>query len=246
MIFQNNDPDAQYFRTGEVDDINDTFYKFVQKRRRFMRFGEAPSGFNVSDMVRAFGQATIWRCVELIEEANRARLNGSGLTSLILSRAAHETVAYYYHTSQTLEKLLDSPKSQDDIDQVHDFIRRKTFATKLTHHIHAASQDGVDVSAQSILSSINKLDKKHSGARKQYDHLSEFAHPNHFGLFGWYGEPNSRGAQFHFKEQKPEHRATVAQGVANSVALLRTLDERIETVNELLPALSNLGHSLLK
>ena len=72
-----------------------------------------------------------------------------------------------------------------DLTKIKALIRDRAFATRLERLVEA---DTDSVKATNILTQVNALDRLVDDIRADYDHLSEYAHPNSLGTFLFFGE----------------------------------------------------------
>ena len=100
------------------------------------------------------------------------------ISGALLTRALMETVAMFVDLQSKLDAFLETP----DVEIFDSFLMKCLFANR-------QEEGGVrdEYYTSSILSSIDRLDKKSKGFRFTYDQLSEYAHPNYNGVFGSFG-----------------------------------------------------------
>lgn len=101
------------------------------------------------------------------------------VSGALLTRALIETVAILVDLHSKLEAFVKAP----DVEVLHTFLMKNLFANKY-------EENGVrhEYFCSSVLSSIDRLDKKSKGIRQMYDVLSEYSHPNYNGVFGTFGK----------------------------------------------------------
>jgi hypothetical protein len=104
---------------------------------------------------------------------------GNTIGGAVLTRALMETVAIMVDLHAKLSAFVKTP----DVESLDTFLMKCLFANRY-------EDGGVrdEYFTASILSSIDRLDKKTKGFRKMYDVLSEYAHPNYNGVFGSFGK----------------------------------------------------------
>ncbi len=244
MIFDGSKVPSGLINSAQLDYLNRVFTKVADLRTKEVRFGEPPSGFNVSDKFRVHGQAHIWRCLELCQEAENLRRKQSGLAAVILLRSHYETVASYWHFSQKLKKSLSSLSTAADLSRLDELVRGAAFSTRRNPLLHLASEDQVQLDTVNILTKIQKLDTEVVGFRDDYEYLCEFVHPNSFGTVGWFSEANSSEGVVRFSRQKNDYELEIFRLCCNAVELLKYLESAVLSVEKELPAISDLGHQL--
>ena len=115
------------------------------------------------------------------------------IPSLTLIRTLFENVASTYRISSAIDKSLKSNKLTEDFD---DLITKISLGTRYDNNI----------SAISIITNLEKLNKEYNGIKKIYEDLCEFVHPNWDGVQGSYSELNEEnGYTDIFKVITKEH-----------------------------------------
>ncbi|WP_170427659.1 hypothetical protein [Ruegeria arenilitoris] len=236
---------GQHLSEDTVRELKELFERVSAQRLDCIRFGEPPTGFNVSDKIRAYGQANLWRCVQQCRDAEVLRQSSCGLSAIILCRSVFETVASYSHFARQLPDKMKPLKTKSDLQRIDEFVLSKSFATRESSAKEMAASDGVDVEAVSIITQIKKLEKRHPNLWKKYEFVSEYAHPNGFGTLSWYGRTNSRERTVKFSDDWDDcERDALGWSVA-AIALLETLEADIAGVEEQLPELSFSAHKII-
>ncbi|ALG75762.1 hypothetical protein VY88_33085 [Azospirillum thiophilum] len=215
-------------------EVNATIQQLRDRRVDRIIVPEPGSGFRVSNMICAFNQAQIRRCLQLIESAHRNVYAGAGLTALMDVRGIYETVAGFLHFEAKLQDLL----KEGDLQKIHDFVSARSFSTRLEHLIEEAGTK--DVQATSVLTQIERMAKTMPDARKDYDHLCEYTHPNAFGAFLYFAQPSDAGNVVTFSDAGPDPKDDL-HWVLVGGHLLSHLVEALERIDAALPGLSDRG-----
>lgn len=143
----------------------------------------AETGFRVPNMMRAQSQSFIMRELELANSIVSLANQQNWLSIVIVCRALIETIASYTHFTKRLTSLVKS----GDVQAIHDFSLSVSFGTRLTHL--AEKVDDMSMIITNILTQVDAvLDLNGNGIRDNYNHLSEYCHPNTFGTFGFFGQ----------------------------------------------------------
>lgn len=196
---------------------------------------EEGSGFRVTNMIRAYNQAHIRRCIHRIESAHYNMYQGYGLVSLMIVRSIYETVANFLDFESKLQKAL----SDRDLGKIHDLVHTRTFSTRLSHLIKKADTDSVR--ATSILTQIDKMERIRKETRADYEHLCEYTHPNSFGSYLYFAERDNHNDTVTFLDRGPDQNSDL-RWVLISGHLLIYVIEALRRIDEQLPGLSDLGH----
>jgi len=134
-----------------------------------------------------------YRLVDLTRIAISNFEEGSPTAALILARASFETTAVLMDVSRALENFLTS-RSLEDVD---DALMKALFASNIIEALP---------NPVNILTRVDRLNRRFSGARKLYDELCESAHPNYAGTFGAYGSVDMESRTLSFG-QSPQYLA---------------------------------------
>ena len=245
MVLSDREVVGQHLSEDTVRELKEMFERVSAQRLDNMRFGEPPTGFNVSDKIRAYGQANLWRCVQLCKDAEVLRQSGCGLSAIILCRSVFETVAAYSHFARQLPDKMKPITRKSDLQRIDDFVLSKSFATREGSAIELVATNGVDVESVSVITQLKKLEKRHPGLWKKYEILSEYAHPNGFGTLSWYGRADSRERTVKFSDDWDDCVIDALGWSVVAIALLETFEADIAGVEEQLPERSSLAHVIL-
>jgi hypothetical protein len=126
-------------------------------------------------MIRAYTQNHLRRALAFLDASHQMLLANNALVAMSNTRSVIETVANYWDYEQKLQPLIDT----GDVDEIHKFVHTRAFATRkkklIKHHDEPLLQ------VEQILNQIDAMKKVRPSIRDDYDHLSEFAHPNAMG-----------------------------------------------------------------
>jgi hypothetical protein len=117
----------------------------------------------------------IWRIEELGRCACDSLEKGDVIAAMILARSLTETACALWYLRNLVERQVNSGV-QPDLDDV---VMRLLMG-------HKGQPDFPE--AMNVLTFIDKADKRFSGLRDAYDHMSECAHPNFWGGVGAFGQ----------------------------------------------------------
>ncbi|MGE0163098.1 MAG: hypothetical protein AB7S71_08170 [Dongiaceae bacterium] len=188
----------------------------------------------MSNLIRAYSQAHLRRSLMFIAAAHHHIYSDSGLVALTAVRCVFETVANFLDFESKLQALL----SKGDLQEIHDFVKARTFATRLEDLITMAGTP--DVQATNILTQIEKMKSVWPSAREDYDYLCEHTHPNAFGGLLYFAQHDLSADVVAFSDRGPapedDLKWTLVAG-----HILGYLDEALDRVENALPALSAKG-----
>jgi len=121
-------------------------------------------------------ESLAWRTEELGRAACDMLERGDLAAGMLLTRAVTESAAFIFRLKELLET-----RSQRSALELQEIVLRMIAGWK---------NDKEMPEAISVLTLINHMEKKITGARQSYDSLSEFAHPNWSGVAGLFSEVN--------------------------------------------------------
>ena len=136
--------------------------------------------FGLPQLFEEWRQVNLRRIVDLGDSAHEMFRQERLVPACTLTRSVFETVGILYYVSK---KLMEFTKNSAP-DSIHSLLMTAVFGQKDTSG---------GIPPIQVLTAIDHMDKEISGAREQYEHLCEYAHPNMKGGFGTYlcTEPGS-------------------------------------------------------
>ena len=159
--------------------VNDIIGRLRARRLDLIEVQEPESRLRVSNMVRIYNQAHLRRSLMFIAASHHHVYSGAGLVALTMVRSLFETVANFIDFENKLQVLL----SKGDLQEIHDFVKERTFATRREELIEMTGSR--EVQATNILTQIDKLKSLRPSARDDYDYLCEYTHPKSLTHKGW-------------------------------------------------------------
>lgn len=166
-------------------------------------------------------EALIWRCEELGRTALGALKRNDIAAGILLARALLESAAMMVRLRQVLQQ-----REALGVEAVNDTLRRMWLGWKGD----ADFPDPINV-----LTFVDQLDREVPGARKAYDTLSEFAHPNWNGVAGIYcrTDYDQHVASFGKQLRKSATKAAAANLLCGA---LDTMESAYNDIADLIPA----------
>ena len=170
-----------------------------------------------------YREVLIWRMTELSRSAmeNLEKENLSVAVTLI--RAALETTAGLWYLKTKLDHAVTS-QSQGDIDE---YLMKLIMGTKTEPEMPQAIN---------VLTFIDRINKDIEGFRGQYDHLSEFAHPNWAGTSLLYSKPDQKNLWTDFGKNIRGLNSTKQAGALNLSVALMIFEKTYNRIADLMPA----------
>lgn len=185
-----------------VAGLNTVIDTLRARRVETIKMPEPPKGFRLANTVRAYCQSQLWRCLDLVDSAESLRRSNHGLGTMVMVRAIYETVAAFLHFERKLAEMMTPLESKADLERIDVFVHGETFSTRLEDLLEKVGADESS-RATSVLTQIDRMKKVYADARKDYDHLCEFAHPNVFGGFLWFGHHDRETDTVSFFDCRP-------------------------------------------
>jgi hypothetical protein len=156
--------------------------------------------------------------------------NANNVTaSLILGRALMETVVLTDFIRNELFRLRE-PMNLNAADAIDLLCNEHLFSTKN----EKAVEDGYGHMARSILTYVDKFDKRIATSRELYDFLSEWAHPNGAGHLFAHGAINKETGCVTFHELAPQMRG-IQGHVVGCFMLIQFVELAMDTFDETIP-----------
>jgi len=122
-----------------------------------------------------FFQAHLRRALAFLDGGKYALDAGHGLVALTAIRCLYESAACIHDFCNHVIKLIDAGNVPDAVRLAHQRSLAQRFEVK------EKNTEMYDYTAVNILKQIDALDKVVPQARRDYDQLSEFVHPNAHG-----------------------------------------------------------------
>jgi hypothetical protein len=149
-----------------------------------------------------FFQAHLRRALAFLDGGKYALDAGHGLVALTSIRCLYESAACIHDFCNQVIKLIDTGNMPDAVRLAHQRSLAQRFEVK------EKNTDMYDYTAVNILKQIDALDKVVPQARRDYDQLSEFVHPNAHGTVYYFIQPADSDA-IGFGTPKDQHTRTL-------------------------------------
>jgi hypothetical protein len=160
---------------------------------------------------------------------------GRGLAALALVRSVYETVANYVAVSR---QLLDLIAANPPLQQIHDFVHTRTFATRLERLVDVAGTD--EVKPTNILTQVGKMKPLRADFEKEYEYLCEHTHPNAFGAALYFIDAAGEG-DIHIFASRGHDPKEDLKWVLLGAHILTHFADAMDRIDAVLPGLSERG-----
>ena len=193
--------------------------EFLEEIRRSLAVLEANlpkevDGFALSSTTKLpfkalwFRDSLCWRMAQLSRSALNSFENKKLASAILLTRASMETCAALWYLSEILERAVDA-QAVGETDQ---HLMKLLMGTKI--------DTDVLPKAENVLNFVDRVDKKIAGFRKQYERLSEFAHPNWSGTVLLFSKPAEKTGIAHLGENMRAEKEALFVGLGNLASAL--------------------------
>lgn len=181
-----------------------------------------------------YQHALLHRLVALFDGAALA-WNGRSILSAMLSvRALMETAA----TMAAFEDRASDLRGKEDLGGLDALAMRGIYASRDPEWLSEAP----DTAAISVLTNIDKFDKRLPGFRRHYDFLSERCHPNALGHTFMFSKLDQSDGTVRFcEEQQTGQNAQIILAAISSVPLVESMMSRLDG---LIVQVSDLHHRI--
>jgi hypothetical protein len=161
--------------------------------------------------------------------------SGNIVCAVLSARGLLETIALCQFIGDEMQKFANA----GDVESIEKLANEQLFSTRNEANI----AQGTGHHARSVLTFIDKLDKKLSGIRETYDFISEWCHPNGSGHFFTYGELDKTTGSVRFSEAAP--RVKGIQGhVVTCYMMILFMEPIIDAFDNLVPRVSRIDPNI--
>ena len=158
------------------------------------------TGARFPSLVRIYAQCHLRRLLMFLEGGFYEYNEQRHLLAFAAARSIYESIATFHDFSTRLCTLLDEGR----FEEATVFLRGRTFATRLPEHLEEDRSNNVT----SILTLVQKVNKKVADFEDAYNRMSEFVHPNAFGSTIHFYTPGKEVATFHDNGKNQTHALT--------------------------------------
>jgi hypothetical protein len=170
-----------------------------------------------------FRESLCWRMAQLSRSALECFENKKLASAILLTRASMETCAALWYLSDILESAVEVQA----IGETDQRLMKLLLGTKIDTNVLPK--------AENVLNFVDRVDKKISGFRKQYERLSEFAHPNWSGSVLLFSKPEEKYGIAHFGENMRAEGEALFIGLGNLASALEIFLLSYNSVTEVSP-----------
>jgi hypothetical protein len=218
----------------QVDQLNAVYARLTARMVEQITIPEPGSGFRASNLIRVYLQSHMRRMLQLVEGAFVEFFDGRGVAAIMCARGLYEGLA----TVTDFEKELMPLIRGGDLQKVFQFTKEKAHATKLKDL--AEKLDNPNVLAKNVVTMVGKLKEVRENVPREYDFLSEIAHPNSIGTIGFFADMRNAEDVAYFSESGPDARADL-QWIFVAAYFLGNFEAVIDRIEAELPGLSARG-----
>lgn len=169
-------------------EIEESYGEAQKQRRPELKAEDVSPVAKIPFKTTVLLQVGLRRALELTESTVREINAHSLVSAFVTSRALFETACVIFYTWKKVETVLNS-RSNRVLEEFDDDVMQLLLG--------ARDKDwGGPVQAKNILTVIDHVSKVFKEARKRYDALSEFAHPNYAGMLEIYQRSDNRRQRF--------------------------------------------------
>jgi hypothetical protein len=170
----------------------------------------------------AYRKTLIWRATQLGHCALENFRREWVAAAVLLTRATVETTAALWYVRKKVSAVIES----NDLGEIDADLMRLQFGNKQWEEFP---------SAINVLTFVNTIDKDIEGFRKQYDALSEIAHPNYAGTTGLFSTMDREKILIEFGHNAQYTFNTILAGMANLSTALLVFEHCYNKMGELMP-----------
>jgi hypothetical protein len=216
-----------------IHQLTELLARLRSRKVDYVALPEPESAFRGSNLLRAYSQAYLRRCLSLFESAYKLFFTENVLVSLICVRAIFETVAAFCHFERQLQALL----ATSDLGEIFEFVKAKAHVTRISTLLR---QHGDSVKATSILTEISKLATVRPEVAEEYEFLSEITHPNALGVYHFFAAVPDQNDVVTFSDGGRDRRADL-KWMLVGCHMLEHFEAALIRIETELPGLSQKG-----
>ena len=214
---------------GEVRQFNYVLRRLAKRRlTKIERVGHLES--MLAWKVVALQQVLLYRIVELATGCTKMWNAGNTLCSVLAARALMETIALIFGFEEKLQKQYEAS----------DF---KTMEKLVTRHTLSSREEEViaeypDLKAYNVLDYIDRLEEfSKYPARKHYENMSEFCHPNSGGHYFSFAKLDTGTGTVVFSTRKT-HGKVQLKSIFLVYMMLGFVESRMDRLDGLVPKIA--------
>jgi hypothetical protein len=174
-------PDTPMFE--HIDAINRSIAHVRSRLKDHVEIDSIEDEAMIQSQAEIFLQAQLRRALAFLDGGKHALDAGHGLVALTAIRCLYESAACIHDFCNHVTRLIDAGNVPDAVRLAHVRGLAQRFEVK------EKNTDDFDYTAVNILKQIDALDKVVLQARRDYDQLSEFVHPNAHGSVYYFMQP---------------------------------------------------------
>jgi hypothetical protein len=176
-------------------------------------------------------QAFLYRVTLLALGCADAWNAGNIVCSMLAARALLETIVLCNFIRDEAEKFA----AAGDIEAIETLANQQLFSTK----DEGVIAGGFGHKAKSILTYVDKFEKKIPGIREHYEFISEWCHPNGSGHLFTYGEINKQNGTVRFSNATPFVRG-IQGHIMGCFMLILFMEPIMAALDEIIPRVSEI------
>lgn len=155
-----------------------------------------------------FRDSLCWRMAQLSRSALNSFEEKKLASAILLTRASMETCAALWYLSEILERAV----SAQAIGETDNHLIKLLMGSK--------TDTDVLPKAENVLNFVDRVEKKITGFRREYERLSEFAHPNWAGTALLFSKPEETTGIAHLGENLRAEKEALFVGLGNLASAL--------------------------
>jgi hypothetical protein len=208
-------------------EVEESYMEAQRQRRPQLKAEDVSPVAKIPFKTSVLLQVALRRALELTESTVR-EINAHALvSSFVTSRALFETACLMFYTWKRVEAVLTSPSSPG-LEELDDGVMQLLMGGR--------DKDwGGPVQAKNIQTVIDHVSKVFKEARKRYDALSEFAHPNYAGMLDIYQRLDNRRKRTVFIHPWKDNQGRLPLLMASVLESLTIINFALEKFKEHLP-----------
>ena len=217
-----------------VGDLNTSLDRLSGLRAVEINVSERFARSKIAWKLATYQHVLLHRLVALMDGAAVAWNNRCTLSAMLSARAIMETFAVMAEFERRVLRLL----KEEDLGGLDALAQNGIFASRDENWI----KENPETEAKSVLTYIDKFDKRCEGFRGHYDMLSERCHPNSLGHNFMFSELDRADGTVRFcDEREPDRNGQMILAALAPLPLAESISARLD---ELIEKVSDLHHRI--
>jgi hypothetical protein len=223
--------DTSFEEWSDVQRYNACLERLIARRKNEVAASGPTENSKAAWKCAVLQQSLLYRATSLASGCAEEWNAGNVLCSILAARALVETIAL----SQFIADEFDKRLQDKNVAAIEELATQQLFSTRNEKQV----AEGYGFQARSVLTFVDKFNKKVDGVSEAYHFLSEFCHPNASGHLFTYGELDKRTGTVRFHDAAPRVKG-IQTHVVTSFMLTMFMERIMDVFDRIVPLVAEL------